>query len=171
MHASKTSSSDTDYRNHQSSKDYQDRDYRSKTAGSGDRDYRDIDYRDAGSKPNSRTNDLPSDKDYRGGIVGASSTHARSHAGNTFTTTQVGSNGQSLVSGVKPETYKPTTGEYYDYSNWDGNCPPPLKSEQQLSQNVTPLSTENNSQSSQHSADLDRGKIFFLIVSISFHQL
>jgi len=163
MHANKNST-DTDYRNHQASKDYQDRDYRSKTTGSSDRDYRDVDYRDSGSKTtNSRTNDASSDKDYRGsggGGGGTSTAHSRSHMGNSFTTTQVGSNGQSLVSGVKSENYKPTTGEYYDYSNWDGNCPPPLKSEQQqqLSQNnATPLSTENNSQSSQHSADLDRG--------------
>lgn len=172
MHANKNST-DTDYRNHQASKDYQDRDYRSKTTGSSDRDYRDVDYRDSGSKTtNSRTNDASSDKDYRGsggGGGGTSTAHSRSHMGNSFTTTQVGSNGQSLVSGVKSENYKPTTGEYYDYSNWDGNCPPPLKSEQQqqLSQNnATPLSTENNSQSSQHSADLDRGNLFVVLLHL-----
>nr|CAB3267661.1 WW domain-containing adapter protein with coiled-coil-like [Phallusia mammillata] len=146
--SSKTTSHNADDKDYRSrNKDFCDRDYRSKATG-GDRDYRgDVDYRDlrTSEQKDSRRQSVNTDKDYRS--YSTSTTTTRTQQVVNHVTTSVGSNGQVLT---KSESYVPSTGEFYDYSNWDGSKPPPL-----VEINGTPNST-NNIQLSQSSIDSEK---------------
>ncbi|XP_076822523.1 uncharacterized protein LOC143468924 isoform X2 [Clavelina lepadiformis] len=144
---------DKDYRNRH--KDYCDRDYRTK-ATTGDRDYRDVDYRDVSSVRKGDPKDalqrsVSTDKDYRTSQSVTSTTNC--HVPASVATATSGSNGQVLV---KTDIYLPSTGEFYDYSSWDGKAK--LDQAKGVNGGINCQKTALNSQKLLHDETSSNGK-------------